>query len=34
MDRKTPVLETLFNKVSALEPATLFKRDSDRCVFP
>ena len=31
--KQTPVPETLFDKVSGLSPATLFKRDSDTGVF-
>ena len=31
--RKTPVPECLFNKISSLRPATLFKRDSGQGVF-
>ena len=31
---KTPVLESFFNKVAGLRPATLLKRDSQRRCFP
>ena len=31
--RKTPVLKSLFNKIAALRPATLLKKDSNTCVF-
>ena len=30
---KTPVLESFFNKVAGLRPATLLKRDSNAGVF-
>ena len=31
--RKTPLPETLFNKVAGLRPGTLLKRDSNTGVF-
>ena len=31
--KKTPVLESLFNKVAGLRPTTLLKRDSNAVVF-
>ena len=31
--RKTPVLESVFNKIAGLRPATLFKRDPETSVF-
>ena len=31
--KKTPTLESLFNKVAGLRPATLFKKDSNTGAF-